>query len=307
MRVRRADEAAFQRALADVVGVAALAAQQALVFQALDRGAEPPRCHSGPIPALRAGLPHEWGRQLDGAIHGPPDRRVPGAAAEVARDALLDLLRRRLGVLPQQPDHRQHEAGRAEAALQAVTFVEGLLDGVQRSAVAGEALDGRHVMALPLDREHQARAHRRPVEQHGAAAAHPVLAADVRAGQAEVVAQVVGQEAAWIARAGMLDAVHPHAANALSASTRTRCSRNSGVASRSPLGCRPRAGSARSAITGVGATPNSVRRSPARTTPARAKSPCRRDSSRMAWGPRKAGNQASTRSSYGASAVSKTP
>ena len=81
---------------------------------------------------------------------------------------------------------------------------------MQWRAVAGEALDRRHLMTLGLDREHQARSHRRPVEQHRAAAADAVLAAHVRAGQAEVVAKVVGKKPARIPRRGMLDAVDPH-------------------------------------------------------------------------------------------------
>ena len=54
-------------------------------------------------------------------------------------------------------------------------------------------------------------------------------------------------------------------------------------------------------------TPNNASASPARTTPARAKSPWRRDSSRIAEGPLKAGNHASASSSSAASDVSKTP
>jgi hypothetical protein len=72
-----------------------------------------------------------------------------------------------------------------------MALVERLLHRVQRRATWREAFDGRHVVALGLDREHQARPHRRAIEQHGAAPADAVLAADVRAGQAEVVAEVV--------------------------------------------------------------------------------------------------------------------
>jgi UDP-N-acetylglucosamine enolpyruvyl transferase len=75
-----------------------------------------------------------------------------------------------------------------------MTLVKSLLDRVQRLTVAREALDGRHVMALRLHGQHQARPHRRAVEQHRAASAHAVLAADMRAGQAEVVAEVVAQQ-----------------------------------------------------------------------------------------------------------------
>jgi hypothetical protein len=125
-------------------------------------------------------------------------------------------------MLREQTDDRHHEARGAEAALQAVAFVKRLLHGMKWSVVSGQALDRRHFVAFRLDGEHQAGAHRRTVEQNGAAPAHAVLAADVRAGQAEVVAQVVGQEAARIRRRWMRGAVDLHAANAFSVSTRTR-------------------------------------------------------------------------------------
>ena len=59
-----------------------------------------------------------------------------------------------------------------------------------------EALDGGDLVAVGRDREQQAGPHRLAVEQHGARAADPVLAADVGAGQPQVVAQHVGQQPA---------------------------------------------------------------------------------------------------------------
>jgi hypothetical protein len=63
-----------------------------------------------------------------------------------------------------------------------------LLDGVQWAARRRQTLDCRHVVALGLDREHQARPNRGAVQQDRAATANTVLATDVRAGQSEVVA-----------------------------------------------------------------------------------------------------------------------
>ena len=51
-------------------------------------------------------------------------------------------------------------------------------------------------MSVGLHREHQAGAHRLAVEEDRAGAADAVLAADVRAGQAELVAQEVAQQQA---------------------------------------------------------------------------------------------------------------
>ncbi len=59
-----------------------------------------------------------------------------------------------------------------------------------------EALDGLDLEAVGLDGEEQAAAHGDAVEPHGACAADAVLAADVRAGEAERVAQEVAQQEA---------------------------------------------------------------------------------------------------------------
>ena len=125
-------------------------------------------------------------------------------------------------MLCQQADHRHHEPGRAEAALEAVTFVERLLHRMQRRPQNGQALDGRHFVAFGLNREHQARPHRRSVEQHSAAAADPMLAANVRAGQTEVVSKMVREQATRIALGRVDETVDLHAANALSVRVRTR-------------------------------------------------------------------------------------
>ena len=61
-----------------------------------------------------------------------------------------------------------------------------------------------------LDRQHQARAHRPAVDDDRARAADAVLAADVGAGEVEVIAQEVGQRLARLHRAGARRAVDPH-------------------------------------------------------------------------------------------------
>ena len=74
----------------------------------------------------------------------------------------------------------------------AVALAERLLERVQRVAV-GEAFDGRDVGAVGLDGEHQARPDGFAVDEHGARAAHAVLAPEVGAGQLEILAQEVGE------------------------------------------------------------------------------------------------------------------
>ncbi len=77
--------------------------------------------------------PH--GRQVEHALAGIEDRPVAGAAAQVARQVVGQLLPGGLGaaglvVLVGRPQ-RHHEAGRAEAALRAVAVDHRLLDRVQ--------------------------------------------------------------------------------------------------------------------------------------------------------------------------------
>src|SRR5437868_5306378 len=151
--------------------------------------------------------------------------------------------------------------------------MERLLHRMQRPAILGQALDRRHVVALGLHSQHQARPDGRAIEKDRAAAAHTVLATDMRPGQPEPMAEVVREEAARVAGGWMLDPVDLHAAKAFSVRTRTRWRRKSGDASTSALGSRSRSGSRGSASTGVDATPNSASLVPARTTPASAKSP----------------------------------
>ena len=83
--------------------------------------------------------------------------------------------------------------GRAEAALQAVAVAERLLHVAQLPVGGRQALDGGDLGAVGLHGEHQAGAHRVAVEQHRARPAHAVLAAEVGAGEGEVLAEDVGQ------------------------------------------------------------------------------------------------------------------
>src|SRR5881296_1957404 len=111
-------------------------------------------------------------------------------------------------------DERHEDARGAEAALQPVRLAERGLQRVQLPPVARaggrEALDGGDRVTVRLHREHQARPHRLAVEQHGAGAAHPVLAPDVRAGEPELVTQEVGEEQPRLDGTLLPHAVHGH-------------------------------------------------------------------------------------------------
>ncbi len=143
------------------------------------------------------------------ALGGERDRLddlgVAGAAADVAGDRLDDLGARRSGIAREQRVRGQDHRRRAVAALHAVRLAERILHGRELARPGRHALDGGDGVAVGLHREHQAGAHRRAVDQHGAGAAHAVLAAGMRAGEPQPLAQAIEQ-----ARARLdLDRVRP--------------------------------------------------------------------------------------------------
>ena len=147
---------------------------------------------------------------LGGPADGLDDVLVARAPAQVARDRLAGLLGRRVRVVLEVGRDRGDEPRCAEAALQPVALGERLLHRAHRLGVVADALDGGDLVGLGRDREHQARAHRLAVDEHGARAAHAVLAADVGAGEAQVVAQEVGQQPPRRCLRRPHDAVDPH-------------------------------------------------------------------------------------------------
>src|SRR5258707_7183716 len=124
------------------------------------------------------------------------DVLVAGAAADVALELVADgRLVENVAEPANHVDGRDDHAGRAEAALKTVVLVEGLLHRVE--LVAGsEALDGGDAGAGDLDGERGARLHRDAIDQHQAGAALRSVAADVGAGQPELLAQHLDKEGA---------------------------------------------------------------------------------------------------------------
>ena len=168
----------------------------------------------------RDGLADVGVRPVDGAgiddlVHGPAfrvalaasgldridDGVVAGAAAVVAGEVLADFLARRVGLGRQQVGGGQQHARRAEAALAGVARDEGVLQVADLAGVR-DALDGLHLGAVERGGQHQAAAHDLAVDAHGAGAAHAVLAARVRAHEAEVEAQEIDQVLSRLHAAG---------------------------------------------------------------------------------------------------------
>ena len=87
---------------------------------------------------------------------------------------------------------RDEHAGGAEATLQRVAPLERILQ-VGDGAGIRYTLDRLDFGAVALHREHEAAAHHRAVDAHRAGAADALLAADMAAGEAEVIAQEIDQ------------------------------------------------------------------------------------------------------------------
>src|SRR5439155_24380723 len=145
---------------------------------------------------------HHRCRRLDGV----DDALVARAPAEHRGDTLADLGLRRLGLHAQEIERGHQHARRAEAALEPVVLVEGLLQRV-KLAVLHQAFDRPELGALGLDREHDAGARGLAIEQDGARAADPVLTAHVRAGEPEVFTEEIDEELPRLAAPLVLDAV----------------------------------------------------------------------------------------------------
>src|SRR5579872_2170608 len=116
------------------------------------------------------------------------DRAVARAAADVALEAVADLLLGAQLAGVAQALERQQQAGRAVAALQRRVAHEGVLE-LRELGGLREALDGQHRASARLDGEVGARAHRPAVDQHRARAADLDVAGALRAGQSEPLAQ----------------------------------------------------------------------------------------------------------------------
>ena len=88
--------------------------------------------------------------------------------------------------------------------------MEGLLERVERPLRGRQALDGRELGAVGLHGVGDAGAHGGPVPQDRAGTADAVLAAEVRAGKTQVVAEEVGERPPRLDLALVDDAVHGH-------------------------------------------------------------------------------------------------
>ena len=191
MGVRRAHEVQVAHPVAlDVVEERPLALDEAPVLLARDALADEPLLEGGAV-GLDGGhaAPFPAATTASTMFQYPVQRQMLPWSAALTSSAVG----RRRG-LEQRRGAHQH-ARCAVAALQRMVGVEGLLQRGERVAV-GEALDRGDGRAVGLHGEHGAALHGDAVEVHGARAAAPGVAPDVRARQIEVVAQEVHEQAA---------------------------------------------------------------------------------------------------------------
>src|SRR6266852_5613047 len=127
------------------------------------------------------------------------DVLITGAAAEIAFELFANGVLAEIVALAVDDINRGHDhAGRAEAALQAMMLAERLLHRMQRRAVGGKTLDGLDLLPVSHDRERGAGFDRLAVEMHDAGAALRGVAADMGAGQPQILAQKLHQQGAGV-------------------------------------------------------------------------------------------------------------
>src|ERR1700728_3213107 len=133
-----------------------------------------------------------FGARLCGGLDCVDYSLISGAATVIAGDMVADRIPARhpameIALGKQRLRSNQHPRG-TKATLQRVSPRKSILKIGNRAGIR-QSLDGLHLRPVALDREHQAAADHPGIEQHRAGAAYPLLAADMAAGQAQLLAQ----------------------------------------------------------------------------------------------------------------------
>src|SRR5262245_29436305 len=131
--------------------------------------------------------------------HRLDDRHVSGAAAEISRQHFTHAIGVAIRLFAEQGMCRRDHAGCAEPALQGMMLAKARLQG-RETFILREPLDGDNFAALRLHCQQQTAAHGLAVEEHRAGTANPMLAADMRAGQPQLMAQAIGERQARLDR-----------------------------------------------------------------------------------------------------------
>src|SRR5262245_61381407 len=128
-------------------------------------------------------------RVLRRTHHRIEDLVVVAAAAQIARQPARKLRARGIRTTLEEADRAHDEARHAERALESLSVDNGALNRMQRSVGARQALDRQHTSAAYGVGQHGARVARDVVDEDRARAALRAIAAEFRAGEAQLVAE----------------------------------------------------------------------------------------------------------------------
>jgi len=172
----------------DVVDEYSFPGQQLVVFRSLDRRTDESRTRSMGLLMQRFLL-----RLATRGFHDSiDDILITSAAAQISGDCLSNLSFIERAALAQQRSGSDEKSGSAKAALERMMSLETLLQRVE-GAVLSETFHGCDFGLIGLDCEQQTRPNRLAVTEYRAATTHAVLAANVRSGQRQIVAQKIGE------------------------------------------------------------------------------------------------------------------
>ena len=132
---------------------------------------------------------------------------VTTTAAKVPRQVIPDLLLRGMWNFVEQGLGRKNKAGSAVAALQRAEFHEGFLKRMQRILTA-QSFDGQNLAAVRIYCQHRARTHRLAIEQQRARSTNLNIAAQLGAGQIELLAHQLKQGYPRLDLDALFDAVN---------------------------------------------------------------------------------------------------
>src|SRR3990170_2256403 len=123
-----------------------------------------------------------------GSFDGLEYLEVSGAAAEIARERLLDLFPFRQRVSVEESLRGEKDSRSAVPALRGAHLGESYLERMRPTAL-GQSLDGEDFRLLELDGKRETGEHRLPVDEHGAGAALAELATVLGPGEPQVLPQ----------------------------------------------------------------------------------------------------------------------
>src|SRR5882672_1937831 len=131
--------------------------------------------------------------------HGLDNRHIASAAAEISREHFAHPIGVAIRLCGEQRMCRRDHARRTEATLQSMMLAEARLQR-REALILRQPFDSDDFAALGLHRQHKTAAHSLAIDQHRAGTANPVLAADMRTRQSQMMAQAIGERQARLDR-----------------------------------------------------------------------------------------------------------